>query len=130
MSKARASLVLAAMASAALPRASSALAAMGSDADYPGELGPSCHGELGAGGHGELAPAMASSSPTQVARPRRAAAAARRDGERGEGEEEEEDDIWGPCVRDRRDEVYVFIYICNWVQVVSILFSDIFVENE
>jgi len=36
------------------------------------------------------------------------------------GEEEEEDDMWGPRVSDRGDEVYVFVYACSWAQAVSI----------
>ena len=34
--------------------------------------------------------------------------------------EEEDDDMWGPRVSDRGDEVYVFVYACSWVQVVFI----------
>ena len=45
------------------------------------------------------------------------------------GEEEEEDDMWGPRVSDRGDEVYVFVYACSWAQTVSIRIQWHFCEN-
>ena len=46
------------------------------------------------------------------------------------GEEEEEDDMWGPRVSDRGDEVYVFVYAAAGPRLCPYVFSGIFVENE
>jgi len=49
--------------------------------------------------------------------------------ERG-GEEGEEDDMWGPRVSDRGDEVYVFVYVAARPRLCPYVFNGIFVANE